>query len=94
MQNIDDKARFEEAYYLIGRCTEAFNLIVPVMPRTRDGIVSRIFLQFDTVEVLVFLASNDTRLEIKLQCLSIAKTALFRLQASFYSLVSGHACTV
>lgn len=94
MLNIDDKTRYVDAYRLIGRCTEAFNCIVPNIPRNRDKTVSEIFWQFNLIVFYVLMASNDQRLAVKLQCLSLAKTVLFYLQASFYSLVCGHACTI
>ena len=94
MHDIDDGTRYVEAYRLIGRCTEAFNCVAPNIPRNRDKTVSEIFWQFNLAVFYVLMASNDQRLAVKLQCLSLAKTVLFYLQASFFSLVCGHACTV
>ncbi len=94
LHDIDDKAKYEEAYYQIGRCLESFNLLAPNINRNLCEIVQHIYGRYDSALYAVYRASNTYDLDEKLGLLAAAHQDLFFQQASFFSLVRSHGCTV
>lgn len=94
IKSIDEKMRFEDAYYAIGRCAEELYLISPNIPRVLNQIVSNLYGRFDDALHHVFLASNTLNLESKVVHLEEAHKCLFFQQSSLYHLVKAHGITI
>lgn len=94
LHNIEEKARYENAFFAIGRCAETFYLFAPIIPRNLCQIVQNIHGRFDEALYYVFRASNSYDIEEKIECLVKAHDCLFFQQTSLYLLVKSHGATV
>lgn len=63
LHNIEDKARYENAFFAIGRCAETFYLFAPNIPKNLCEITQHIHGRFDEALYYVFRASNSYDIE-------------------------------
>ena len=94
LKNIDDKARYENAFFAIGRCAETFYLFAPSIPKNLCQIVQNIHGRFDEALYYAFKASNSFDLQEKIFCLEQAHECLFFQQTSLYLLVKSHGVSI
>lgn len=94
LHNIEDKARYENAFFAIGRCAETFYLFAPNIPKNLCEITQHIHGRFDEALYYVFRASNSYDIEEKIFCLEKAHESLFFQQTSLYLLVKSHGATI
>lgn len=94
LHNIDDKARYEEAYRGVGACGEAFFFFAPNIPKNLSEVVKDIHGGLNRAAYWIFQASNTYDLTEKVEYLDQAHNHLFALQSSFYYLVKAHGVTV
>lgn len=94
LHNIDDKSRYENAFFAIGRCAETFYLFAPNIPKNLCQIVQNIHGRFDEALYQIFKASNSYVIEEKIDCLEKAHDCLFFQQTSLYLLVKSHGVTI
>ena len=94
LNNIDDKARYENAYYAIGKCAEQFYLFAPNIPQNLCKIVQNIHGRFDEALYYVFAVCNSYDIKEKIACLEKAHDCLFFQQSSLYLLVKSHGISV
>ena len=94
MKDIDEKTRYEDAFFAIGRCAEEFFLFSCNIPQNLTKIVQNIYGRFDDAAYYVFDASNTFDIERKIAALNKAHEALFFQQSSLYLLIKSHGVTV
>lgn len=94
LHNIDDKARYEEAYRGVGACAEAFFFFAPNIPKNLSEVVQDIHGGLNRAAYWIFQASNTYDLQEKIEDLDLAHNYLFALQSSFYYLTKSHGATI
>ena len=84
LYNIEDKARYENAFFAIGRCAETFYLFAPNIPKNLCEITQHIHGRFDESLYYVFKASNSFDIEEKIFCLEKAQYKKYVKMMNFF----------
>lgn len=89
-----DGTKFTEAYHLTQSAVDAFGRVCPNIPKVMLEVVQGIYGRYDVAAYNLFLASNESDLETKLECLQKAQLCLFFQFSSIETIVRGKGLSI